>query len=182
LIQPIRWFAFVPKAWTWKAKAIRTRRLFLQAWNEAATDFEKFTAAHYVARHQSTVAAKLEWDQKALGFALQFGDEGRAFLPSLYLNIAKCHEDLQQMGEAIQHYELAQSFASYLGDEGYGNMIRSGIQNGLNRARKLARFDDDYSCNLQHIYSNETSRKPPSQTNTRNRKWRSCPRSAQKDD
>lgn len=26
--------------------------LFFQAWNEATNDFEKFTAAHYVARHQ----------------------------------------------------------------------------------------------------------------------------------
>jgi rifampin ADP-ribosylating transferase len=34
-------------------------KLFLQAWNEATTDFEKFTAAHYVARHQKSVADKL---------------------------------------------------------------------------------------------------------------------------
>ena len=32
-------------------------RLFLQAWNEATNDFEKFTAAHYVARHQKMFPA-----------------------------------------------------------------------------------------------------------------------------
>src|SRR5690606_10599129 len=88
-------------------------RLFLQAWNRAATHFEKLIAAHYVARRQSTVAAKLEWDKKALESALLLGDEGRAFLPSLYLNIAKCYEDLQQPDKAMQHYGLAQSFAHF---------------------------------------------------------------------
>jgi hypothetical protein len=34
-------------------------QLFLQAWNEAANDFEKFTSAHYVARHQKTVLPML---------------------------------------------------------------------------------------------------------------------------
>jgi hypothetical protein len=28
-------------------------KLFQQAWDEATHDFEKFTAAHYVARHQN---------------------------------------------------------------------------------------------------------------------------------
>ena len=27
-------------------------QLFLQAWNKATNDFEKFLAAHYIARHQ----------------------------------------------------------------------------------------------------------------------------------
>ena len=36
-------------------------RLFLQAWNEATNDFEKFTAAYYVARHQKSVRYKLKW-------------------------------------------------------------------------------------------------------------------------
>jgi hypothetical protein len=33
------------------------RRLFLQAWHEATNDFEKFMAAHFVARHQGNVAS-----------------------------------------------------------------------------------------------------------------------------
>jgi rifampin ADP-ribosylating transferase len=38
-------------------------KLFLQAWSEATNDFEKFTAAHYVARYQKSVADKLRWDE-----------------------------------------------------------------------------------------------------------------------
>lgn len=35
-------------------------KLFFQAWEEATNDFEKFTAAHYVARHQKSAADKLK--------------------------------------------------------------------------------------------------------------------------
>jgi hypothetical protein len=45
--------------------------LFLQAWNEATNDFEKFTAAYYVARHQKKVSDKLNWLETALQFALK---------------------------------------------------------------------------------------------------------------
>ena len=69
-----------------------------------------------------------------MDFALKLGNEARPALPSLYLNIAKCHEDLQEMDEAMKHYKLAQCFASFLDDDGYGNMIRAGIQKGLGRA------------------------------------------------
>lgn len=49
--------------------------LFLQAWNLASTDVEKFTAAHYLARQQDSVAEKLEWDLRALQLALQVQDD-----------------------------------------------------------------------------------------------------------
>jgi rifampin ADP-ribosylating transferase len=44
-----------------KGKPDEAVKLFLQGWNEATNDFEKFIAAHYVARHQKTVSDKLEW-------------------------------------------------------------------------------------------------------------------------
>jgi rifampin ADP-ribosylating transferase len=50
-------------------------RLFLQAWNEATDDFEKFIAAHYVARHQKSVAHKLEWDETALRLARKVNND-----------------------------------------------------------------------------------------------------------
>jgi hypothetical protein len=46
-------------------------RLFLQAWNKATDDFEKFTASYYVARHQKNVSDKLKWLDTALHFALK---------------------------------------------------------------------------------------------------------------
>ena len=41
-------------------------RIFLQAWNDATSDFEKFTAAYYVARHQANVRDKLKWLETSL--------------------------------------------------------------------------------------------------------------------
>lgn len=110
------------------------KKLFLQAWAEAQNDFEKFTAAHYVARHQDTVADKLQWDMAALKHALKTdSDVVRATYPSLYLNIAKCYEDMGDAGNAKANYELAQSYTHLLPDDGYGNMIRNGVLRGMGR-------------------------------------------------
>ncbi|MEO5890071.1 MAG: rRNA adenine methyltransferase [Ferruginibacter sp.] len=112
--------------------------LFLKAWDESITDLEKFTAAHYVARHQRTITGKLKWDETALFFALKLKNEGsKTYLPSLYLNIAKCHEDLNDFDNARKHYELAQSFSQFLPGDGYGKMIASGIKNGLDRSAEI---------------------------------------------
>ena len=109
-------------------------KLFLQAWNTATNDFEKLTAAHYVARHQPSIEQKLNWDKTALEFALKLNEDSMlATYPSLYLNIARCYEDLKDIDQAHQHYQSALSYAANLPDDGYGRMIRSGIKNGLNR-------------------------------------------------
>ena len=94
-----------------KGKPEEASRLFLQAWNEATNDFEKFIAAHYVARHQKNVSDKLKWLETALQFALKINnDTVKGAFPSLYLNIAKCYEDLSDPDNAKKNYELANSF------------------------------------------------------------------------
>jgi rifampin ADP-ribosylating transferase len=109
---------------------------FEQAWKEASNDFEKFTAAHYVARHQESVADKLEWDETALQLALKINDETvMGAYPSLYLNIAKGYEDLNDFNNAKMNYELALSFTLHLSDDGYGNLIKGGILNGIERIK-----------------------------------------------
>ncbi len=112
--------------------------LFQQAWNEAITDFEKFTAAHYLARHQESIEDKLKWDETALQLALRINDEAvKATYPSLYLNVAKCHEDMNDFANAKKNYELALSFSNLLPDDGYGNMIKAGINKGIERVSNL---------------------------------------------
>jgi len=109
-------------------------RLFQLAWDQASNDLEKFTAAHYVARHQVSVEDKLKWDEKALNSALKIDDDRiKGSYPSLYLNIAKCYEDLGLFNKAKENYELARSFVDYLTDDGYAKMIKSGIANGIER-------------------------------------------------
>ena len=108
--------------------------LFRQAWVSATTHLEQFTAAHYVARQQASIADKLHWDEIALAAALKADDEGmKGTYPSLYLNIGKCYEDLNDRDNALKNYQLASSFASHLPDDGYGSMIMKGIVAGLER-------------------------------------------------
>jgi tetratricopeptide (TPR) repeat protein len=120
-----------------EGNADEAAKLFLQAWKEATNDFEKFTAAHYVARHQKTVADKLKWDETALNLALKINDDKmKGSYPSLYLNIAKCYEDLKDIDNAKKNYQLALSFTKLLPDNGYGKMIKGGIMNGIERVTK----------------------------------------------
>lgn len=86
-------------------------KIFLQAWNEATDDFEKFTAAWYVARQQETVSDKLKWYETALQAALRTGDDTiNSALASLYANIAKCHESLDDAHNAKKNNQLSDSF------------------------------------------------------------------------
>ncbi|MFT3701530.1 MAG: rRNA adenine methyltransferase [Agriterribacter sp.] len=109
---------------------------FNDAWNKAVTDFEKCIAAHYVARHQKSIADKLSWDETALKHALSVQEENiKEVLPSFYVNIAKCYEDLNDFDNAKINYETALSFTNFLAGDGYGNMIKTGIMNGLERIK-----------------------------------------------
>jgi rifampin ADP-ribosylating transferase len=88
-----------------KSRPEEAGSIFLQAWNEAANDFEKFTAAYYVARHQNNVRDKLKWLETSLQFALKINDVTvKAAFPSLYSNIAKCYEDLNDLGNAKKNH------------------------------------------------------------------------------
>ena len=102
-----------------KSKPEEASKLFLQAWNEATNDFEKFLAAHYIARHQKNVSDKLKWLETGLQLALKINNDSvNGALPSLYLKIAKCYEDLSDIGNAKKNYELSNSFKDKLSDNG----------------------------------------------------------------
>ena len=125
-----------------EGKKDEASRLFLSAWELANDDLEKFTTAHYVARHQKSVADKLEWDIKALHYALKFKDESvKSVYPSLYLNIVKGYEDLEDYPNAQNHYQLALSFTNHLVEDGYGAMLKRGIDDGLKRVSQSGSND-----------------------------------------
>ena len=94
-------------------------KLFLQAWNEATNDFEKFLAAHYVARHQKNVPDKLKWQIMTLEHALKINDDTvKSAFPSLYLNIAKSYMESGDPGMAKKNHELAILFQNKPSDKG----------------------------------------------------------------
>ncbi len=102
-----------------KGKPEEAGRLFLQAWNEATNDHEKFIAAFYMVRQQKNVTDKLNWLELTLQLALKLNDNTvNSAFPSLYLNIAKCYEELMDPDKAKKYYELANSFTDNPSDNG----------------------------------------------------------------
>ena len=128
-------------------------KIFLQAWNEATNDFEKFTAAYYVARHQKNVRDKLKWLETSLQFALKINDVTvKAAFPSLYSNIAKCYEDLRDLDNAKKNRELANSFTDNPMDDGpFYHGTRADLQVGdLLTAGSTSNYNSTLTMN--HIY------------------------------
>ena len=128
-------------------------KLFVQAWNEATNDFEKFTAAYYVARHQENTPDKLKWLETSLQFALKINNDAvTSAFPSLYSNIAKCYEDLNDHANAKKNYELAISFKNNPSDKGpFYHGTKAGLQVG---DMLTAGYGSNYKSELimNHIY------------------------------
>lgn len=94
-------------------------KIFLRAWNEATNEFEKFLSAYYIARIQNNVSEKLKWTETALQLALKTNNESvKGAFPSLYTNLAKCYEQLNDADNAKKNYELAASYKSNPSDKG----------------------------------------------------------------
>ena len=136
-----------------KGKPEAASRLFLQAWDEATNDFEKFTAAYYVARHQETVRDKLHWLETSLRFALKINDATvKAAFPALYSSIAKCYEESNDLHNAKTNYELADSFKGDPSDNGpFYHGTKSDMQIGdLLTAGRDSNYQTELTMN--HIY------------------------------
>ena len=102
-----------------KGQPEEATRLFLQAWNDATSDFERFTASYFVARHQTDIGERLRWLETSLRFALNINDVTvQAAFPALYSNIAKCFEELGDTDNAEKNRELAGSFTDDPSDTG----------------------------------------------------------------
>lgn len=128
-------------------------KLFLQAWNEATSDFEKFTAAHFVVRHQKSVADKLKWLETALESALKVNsDSVKGALSSLYSAIAECYRELGDLQNAEKNNELAISFKDKLSDKGpFYHGTKANLQVGdLLTAGGKSNYKDEIIMN--HIY------------------------------
>ena len=102
-----------------KGQPEEASKLFLQGWNEATHDFEKFLTAHYLARHQENNADRLKWLETTLQFALKVNDEAvRSAFPALYASMAKCYEDLGDHDKAKEYDALARLFKHDPTDKG----------------------------------------------------------------
>ncbi|MBO9595401.1 MAG: NAD(+)--rifampin ADP-ribosyltransferase [Niabella sp.] len=126
---------------------------FLQAWNEAGNDFEKFIAAHFMARYQQDTRDKLTWLQAALQHGLSVNSDAvKSALPSLYTNMAQCYAALNDADNEKKYLGLAASAVEQLPDKGpFYHGTRADLQVGdLLVAGGVSNYQSDVVMN--HIY------------------------------
>jgi hypothetical protein len=136
-----------------QGKGTEAGKLFLQAWNEATHDFEKFLSAYFLARSQSNTSDKLKWLETALQMALKMDDDSvKSAFPSLYSSIAKCYDDLHDSDQAKKNYELASSCDDTPSDRGpFYHGTKADLQVGdLLRAGENSNYEPELKMN--HIY------------------------------
>ncbi len=83
------------------------RRLYREAWEAAADDYDACIAAHYVAHLELDAAQALRWNLEALTRAQRVPERTADFLASLYVNLGRSYELLGDLAEAERYYRLA---------------------------------------------------------------------------
>ena len=116
------------------------RHLLKECWDSTSPDDhgQRCVLAHYLADVQDDVDAEIMWDEAALlehGF-LSDGDLApvgipavKGMLPSLHLNLGDGYLRRGQPGLAREHQQAGQLHSVHLSNDGYGAMIRSGLDN-----------------------------------------------------
>jgi tetratricopeptide (TPR) repeat protein len=138
----------------------KAKELFQQAWDLSSNDFEKFTSAHYLARNQKDPKDQLTWNVKALALGRAIHDESmKSHFSSLYLNVGKSYETLGDTESAKENYRSALQFSSYLPANAYGELIKSGISEALNRLG-LADFRNAILTGLINKWCEQKELKP----------------------
>jgi regulator of sirC expression with transglutaminase-like and TPR domain len=117
------------------------RRRVAELWEDAevaADPLHRCTLAHFAADLQATVTDELAWDLRALEAADEITAEPArehhpdldvaGFYPSLHLNLGDAYQRLGDAAGARHHLERARAAVDRLPEDGYGRMIRAGIE------------------------------------------------------
>jgi hypothetical protein len=123
-----------------QGRRAEARAAFAALWAElgdGGDPLHRCTLAHHMADVQDDPAEELAWDQRALTAAESITDARAeaagatgpvaAFYPSLHLNLGEDHRRLGDLEAARHHLALGRAAAGALGDDGYGQMVRGGL-------------------------------------------------------
>lgn len=127
--------------------------MFQKAWNEATDDYEKFIAAFHLARQQKSITDKLKWMEASLQCALNINDDNvKSAYSTLYINIAKCYEELRDSDNAKRNYELSELYKGAPSDKGpFYHGTKADLQVGdLLTAGGISNYKPELQMN--HIY------------------------------
>jgi tetratricopeptide (TPR) repeat protein len=116
------------------------RSLFSQVWDEIGPTgdaLHRYALAHHMADVQDDVREELAWDLRALEAADSVTDERArqagvaspvsGFYPSLHLNLGEVYRKLGDLDRAREHLQQGRAAVGSLGDDGYGQMIKGGL-------------------------------------------------------
>ena len=110
------------------------RRLFEQAWEVRRDDYDASIAAHYLARHQTTVEDRLAWNIRAARHAEVVADDrARELKASLYLNLADAYLAVGDSAEARSAIARASESLDDLPVDGYRDFVKRGIDGLVRR-------------------------------------------------
>jgi hypothetical protein len=116
------------------------RTLFAHVWDRIAAGdaLQRCALAHSMADVQDDPEDELVWDLRALEAAEEVGDAAtaaagmtggaRALLPSLHLNLADVYRRLGDTHRAAEHAARGLAAVDVLPDDGYGRMVREGLE------------------------------------------------------
>jgi hypothetical protein len=116
------------------------RARLLQLWEQLAPQgkpLQLCALGHILADTEPDVASELEWDLRALMAATgsREAEDNEAvpsvpesYLPSLHLSVANGYRRLGDVVRARRHTLFASRHIGALGEDGYGNMVRSGLR------------------------------------------------------
>jgi tetratricopeptide (TPR) repeat protein len=121
------------------------RRLFEQAWEVRRDDYDASIAAHYLARHQTTVEDRLAWNLRAARHAEVVADDrARELKASLYLNLADAYLAVGDSAEARAAIGRAAASLDDLPVGGYRDFVKRGIDGVVRRL-------DEFEIGAQNI-------------------------------
>ncbi len=128
-------------------------KMFLQAWEVASDDYEKFIAAYHFAHRQKNITDKLKWLETSLQCARNIDDENvKSAYTTLYASISGCYEELNDSDNAKKYTELSESYKGAPSDKGpFYHGTRADLKVGdLLTAGGISNYKPELQMN--HIY------------------------------
>lgn len=136
-----------------QGKAQEAKELFLNAWKEAESDFEKFTVAYLIAMQEAETKDSIHWFELALKHALKAKSTSvETAMVSLYSNLAEAYLKVNDEDTSDKYRKLMNEAMSQNQDIGpfyHGTRADLNIGEHLTPGRK-SNYKDNLTMN--HIY------------------------------